>query len=148
MIGRYLSIPYVISAVVVPFMGYISDLIGKRHIMLLISSLLLLLSHLLWLTLKQCPSKYKPIINKINIYTQLYSIDVGDVCSPVLYLAPLIIIGFSYSIYTGVIYPCIAISLPEKYVGTGFGITSSMMQIGINLIAYLVNLFLKNHLSN
>ena len=45
-----------------------------------------------------------------------------EICSSSYYIVPLILMGVFYSILGSVIWPCFALVLDEKYLGTGFGV--------------------------
>ena len=76
------------AALVTPFIGIYIDNKGKRSTFIIISSLLIFLAHLMWLTY--------PFLNATK-----YDI------SPFFYLSPLILMGIFYSIYAAVLWACI-----------------------------------------
>eukprot|EP01084_Bolivina_argentea_P273661 466215_1 len=88
-----LMIPYIISAFISPICGLISDRIGKRAYLLLLLSIILILSHLLFG-------------------------HIHDVTA----IVPLCGIGFSFSIFNGVMWPSVAQIVDQRYIGTAYGI--------------------------
>jgi len=90
-----LSIVYIVAAVLTPFLGYLSDKIGKRSYLLLLSTLMLIGTNyvLTW------------------VKTEFY-----------FAVAAMSGLGISYSVFCAVIWPSFAIIVPDKLIGTGYGI--------------------------
>ena len=91
----FLTLPYLTSAILTPFIGYLVDRFGYRCHLLLISAILLTIIHYLFME------------GFINEYLNAVS---------------LIIIGIAYSIFCGVIWPSFAIVVNPKTLGTAYGI--------------------------
>lgn len=97
------------GALFTPFIGYAVDRVGKRNYFLLLSSSVMLLAHILFLTLPMCPQ----IGTCPNSYfTYLF--------------IPLILLGLFYASYAAVLWPCIPLICDKNILGTGFGICDSI----------------------
>ena len=91
----FLTIPYLTSAVLTPFVGYAVDRLGYRCHLLLVSTVLLTIIHYLFME------------GFVNEY-----LNAGS----------LIMLGVAYSIFCGVIWPSFAIVVNPKTIGTAYGI--------------------------
>eukprot|EP00483_Globobulimina_turgida_P013133 UN13157 len=91
----FLTIPYITSGVLTPFVGYYVDRMGYRCHLLLLSTILLTIIHYLFM---------EGIINEILI------------------IFTLVMIGVAYSIFCGVIWPAFALVVHPKTLGTAYGI--------------------------
>ena len=49
-----MSIPYFMAAGLTPFAGILVDRIGKRGLLLILSSIIMILAHLMMLVMPQC----------------------------------------------------------------------------------------------
>jgi nitrate/nitrite transporter NarK len=104
----YLSIPYTISAVLSPFLGLLVDRFGFRAVFIAVASLLLSLAHGLF------------------SFTSL---------EPAI---PLAIIGIAYCIYAASIWPSIALVVDSCHLGTAYGLTTSVQNLGLALVPLFV----------
>jgi len=95
------GVPYLISAVASPLLGFVIDKIGRRALMVTISSALLVIAFTVSLLLPATPDSR-------------------------LELIPLVIIGVGYSIYCAAIWGSIPYTVGENSVGTAFGITTAV----------------------
>lgn len=87
------------SAIILsPLFGYISDRMGKRVTATIISTVLLVACHVIFAVLPT--SKYQQWI----------------------VILPLVFMGIFYSIYQGVLYPCVSIVLRDDQMGMGLGL--------------------------
>ncbi|CAD8104530.1 unnamed protein product [Paramecium sonneborni] len=112
----FYSLPYYISAIITPIFGGFVDKIGKRPLIILISGILLLIS----------TSLYCVEINCIN-----------DTCHNLTLLAQSIS-GLSFAIFAPVIWPCIPLCISAKAQGTGFGVVTSIQNIGLSVLPLIV----------
>lgn len=117
--GELYSIPYFMSAVFSPMLGIFIDRYGKRALMITISSALV--------SLACFTSAFLP-----------YTENPDYSC-----LLPLIIIGFGYSIYASALWSSIPYVVPAKTIGSAFGLTTSIQQIGL-VIAPTITGILEN----
>ncbi len=97
------NIPYYMGAVFTPFMGIAIDKVGKRPMFLIISASLMCFVDAWYL--------FMPTTDSQN------------------YLIPIIgqtVLGVFYSFYAAVLWPCVPMTVPERAVGTAFGVTNSV----------------------
>ena len=93
--NMYLTIPYVTSGVLTPFVGYLVDRVGYRCHLLMISAILLSGIHYVFMEGFQNES-------------------LNATC--------LVLLGVAYSIFCGVIWPSFAVVSDPKTLGTAYGI--------------------------
>ncbi len=99
--ARVMSIPYLLSAILSPFLGFVVDRIGCRAVIALFASVLLIVVHVVLAVTQSSP------------------------------IIPLIGQGLAYSMYAAVIWPSIPLVVPQKYTGTAFGVITSVQNIGL-----------------
>lgn len=95
-----MSIPYLISATVSPFLGFAVDRIGLRALLNLAAAVLLIVAHsLLGLT-------------------------------SVTPLVPLTFQGLAYTVFAAVVWPSVPLVVEEHHIGTGYGVlTAGMVRV-------------------
>lgn len=92
-----MSIPYLISATVSPFLGFLVDRVGLRALLNLVAAVILIVAHsLLGLT------SVTPFV-------------------------PLILQGLAYTVFAAVLWPSIPLVVEERYIGTGYGMLTAAM---------------------
>lgn len=100
---KYYGIPYIISGVASPFLGYLVDKIGRRALLIMFSSVFIIAAHVTTMLLPStCPVPS--------------SSEVG----------PLILIGIGFTIYAAALWPSIPYVVEAKTIGTAFGITFAL----------------------
>lgn len=99
--GQLFGVPYVISAVASPFLGALIDKIGKRAMLICLSSTILIIGFIASMMMPECH----------QCYNELY---------------PLILTGVGYSIYASAIWGSIPYVVPENAVGTAFGLATAI----------------------
>jgi MFS family permease len=97
------NIPYYMGAIFTPFMGLLIDRIGKRPFFLIISAVLMTFVDGWYFLMPTTDSK--------NYFTPI----VGQV-----------VLGVFYSFYAAVLWPCVPMTVPERAVGTAFGVTNAV----------------------
>ena len=124
--NQYLTIPYLVAAVITPMIGFVADKIGCRCQSLLIATIILTLSHynLGWLT----PS----------------DLGLSEVQQDIIPLVGLVGLGLGYSVFCAVIWPSFAIVIPDKLIGTGYGIPTSAYNLVLGLFFLLVGVLTKD----
>jgi nitrate/nitrite transporter NarK len=105
--GRYTSMIFTASMVFTPLLGLLVDKIGKRGIMMIFGSLLLVPAH--------------SILGLTNIH-------------PVI---PMIMIGISFSLVPAALWPIIPIMVEERRLGTAFGMMTCIQNIGLTIFPFL-----------
>eukprot|EP00593_Proboscia_inermis_P008847 CAMPEP_0171318696 /NCGR_PEP_ID=MMETSP0816-20121228/90475_1 /TAXON_ID=420281 /ORGANISM="Proboscia inermis, Strain CCAP1064/1" /LENGTH=416 /DNA_ID=CAMNT_0011813475 /DNA_START=63 /DNA_END=1313 /DNA_ORIENTATION=- len=99
--GRIMSIPYTISAVLSPFLGFFVDKFGRRAFIAFLAPCFLLVVHL------------------------SLGLTHG---SPVI---PLIGQGIAYALYAAVIWPSVPLTVEAKLTGTAYGTITAIQNIGL-----------------
>lgn len=103
-----MSIPYIITAAVSPFMGSFIDHFGLRAILLFIAPVLLIITH--------CLLGY----------------------SDVAVILPLVLQGLSYTLFAAVIWPAIPLVVEDRLTGLGFGILTAMQNLSCTIVPLIV----------
>jgi MFS family permease len=114
-----------ISAAIAPCLGICVDKVGKRGILVVISSLLVVVSCLL-----------TAYLIRLNYTSENYT------C-----LIPLILLGLAYSIYASSLWPSIPLVVKPFMLGTAFGLVTSVQQIGLTIAPYVVGVLLHDSMS-
>lgn len=92
-----MSIPYLISATVSPFLGFLVDRVGLRALLNLVAAVMLIVAHsLLGLT------SVTPFV-------------------------PLILQGLAYTVFAAVLWPSIPLVVEAHHIGTGYGVLTATM---------------------
>ena len=105
--GRYTSMIFTASMIFTPLLGLLVDKIGKRGIMMIIGSLLIVPAH--------------SILGLTYIH-------------PVI---PMIMIGISFSLVPAALWPVIPIMVEERRLGTAFGMMTCIQNIGLTVFPFL-----------
>lgn len=106
--GTIMSIPYIISACLSPFLGGFVDRFGMRGIIATISPLMLVIVH--------------SFLGYSN-------------CSPV---GPLVGQGLAYSGFASVVWPSVAMVVDDHLVGLGYGIVVSIQNMGLAVFPVII----------
>lgn len=104
--GLYLMIIYLFAACVTPFFGKVCDKYGKRASMMI------------------APLSLFVVALTILIF---YPEDI----QPAATLFPLICTGIFYSTYAAIFWPCIALVVEKKTLGTAYGIVTSVQNLNL-----------------
>lgn len=102
-------IPYVISAALSPPLGYMVDRVGKRILLVIASSALILLGHVISICLKGYSPP--PLADCTAIYGEI---------------GVLVIIGIGFSLYAAALWPAVPYVVSAKTVGTAFGVCTAL----------------------
>jgi len=111
--GYLFGVPYIISAITSPFLGLGIDKFGKRAFLICLSSGILILAYTSSMMMTEC----------YRCYNELY---------------PLVLTGIGYSIYAAAIWGSIPYIVKPNTVGTAFGITTAIQNIGLVLAPTIV----------
>lgn len=117
--GDYFGIPYIISAITSPFLGILIDKIGRRGLMIILSSVILFLAHLINMFLPDCDQCYSEF-------------------------GPLALIGIGYSIYAAALWGSIPYVVDAKTVGTAFGFCTAIQNAGMAVAPSIVGAIIDN----
>ncbi len=104
--GLYLMIIYLIAACVTPFFGKICDKYGNRATMMIF------------------PLAMFVVALTVLIY---YPKDISGAAT----LFPLICTGLFYSTYAAIFWPCIALVVEKRTLGTAYGIVTSVQNLNL-----------------
>lgn len=113
--GFYMSIPFIIGIIIIPLIGILGDKLDRACL----KSSLLLSSSLLGLV----------CFVLFTLITPFF---------------PLILLGITYSLFSSVIWPAIAIISTKETVGLSFGINTSLQNLGLSIFPVIVALILKS----
>ena len=105
--ARIISILIFFSMILAPVIGQLVDKIGKRGTLLMLGTFLMIPAHL--------------------------SMGIWDL-HPVF---PMIILGFSFSLVSAVLWPAVPLIVEEKAVGTAFGLIFMIQNIGLAIFPVL-----------
>lgn len=103
-----MSIPYIISGVLSPIIGYLVDLYGNRATIAAVAVGFLIFVH--------------------------FSLGFSDM-GPVV---PLVGQGLAYTGFAAVLWPAIPLVVEERLIGLGFGVATSLQNLGCAVIPLLV----------
>ena len=98
--GFYFTLPYVISAICSPVLGWFVDKYGQRMTVTLSGAFLMIIAHLMQLSIPDC-----------------------DRCW--VSLGPLVLLGFSYTTYAVVLWGSLPYMVEGHTLGTAFGICTT-----------------------
>jgi MFS family permease len=112
--GTLYSVPYFMSAALSPILGFLIDKIGKRALMITISSVLVAFSCFF----SACLPNYT---------------EPNFIC-----LVPLILVGFGYSIYASALWSSIPYLVIPRTIGSAFGLVTSLQACGLVFAPYVV----------
>lgn len=114
-----MSLTFVVAAVLCPFIGYFTDKIGKRVILIIFSAFCITSFHVLCF---MTPDSYKPIY-------------------PIFYL---VLLGIGYAIYVTVFWSALSYIIEPRFYGTVFGTTYAMSNFGLVIVPLIVGFLIDN----
>jgi nitrate/nitrite transporter NarK len=104
--GNFITIIYIIAALITPLFGMFTDRFGKRADLMLVSLVLFIISNLLFAYLPEDSSHG-------------------------LILLPLILSGLFYSTYAAIFWPCVPLIVDKNKVGTAFGVITAFQNANL-----------------
>jgi MFS family permease len=113
--GYLFGVPYIISACLSPILGLTIDHIGKRALLICLSSVILTIAYGSSMMMPECN----------QCYNEMY---------------PLVLVGVGYSIYAAAIWGSIPYLVTGNTVGTAFGIATAIQNIGLVVSPTLVGI--------
>ena len=105
--GTLFGVPYIISALTSPFLGYFIDKVGRRVLMVILATLFLLAAHILNMLLPECDS------------------------ACYVTLVPLVFVGVGYSLYAAALWGSIPYVVEAKTIATAFGLCTAIQNTGM-----------------
>ncbi|CAD8200988.1 unnamed protein product [Paramecium octaurelia] len=121
--GVLLTIPYVFAACVTPFVGIYSDKIRQRSLLIVLTTVIFIVTHLCLLL----------------IYC--------DIACGVSAL-PLLSLGICYSFYSAILIPSIPLVVKASMIGTAFGLLGVMQNTALALFPLITGSIYNSHLIN
>ena len=107
--GGFLSSLLILSSMVLtPLFGLLSDYIGKRALLMMIGSVLIIPVYLLMM------------YTDINLYI------------------PMAIMGLSFSLIPAIMWPSVAIIVPHSKLGTAYGLMTMIQAVGLSGFNFLI----------
>lgn len=107
--GTIMSIPYIISATLSPFLGALVDRIGMRAVIAALSPAILIVVHMILALTRVDP------------------------------IGPLIGQGLAYSGFAAVLWPSVPLVVDQRFVGLAFGVVTSIQNGGLAIFPLMVS---------
>lgn len=127
--GIVYSLPYFMSAVLSPLLGFAIDKVGKRALFIMTSSILVILACLVTTLL----SPETP-----------YNEETGEGTPNWMVLLPLIFMGVGYSIYASALWGSVPYVVEPKTIGSAFGLTTAVQNLGLSVAPLLIGVEIDN----
>jgi len=105
--NRYLSIPYMMSAVLAPICGFLVDKIGRKPLFLWVASTFMVGSYAILL------------------------FGVPAVGNTYMVIIAVVLLGLSYSLCAASLWPCVPLLVAEERVGSAYAIMNSIQNAGL-----------------
>ena len=113
--GYYFTLPYIVAAIFSPILGWFVEKYGHRMTITILGSVLMIAAHSFELCLPDC-----------------------DRCW--VSLAPLIILGLSYTTYAVVLWGALPYMVEARTLGTAFGICTMFQNLGTVIAPPIIGL--------
>jgi MFS family permease len=114
--GGLFGIPYTISAATSPFLGIMIDRFGRRGLLIIMSTVILLIAH------------------SINMF--FTNCEKGEHCYKEI--GPLVLVGIGYSLYAAALWGSIPYVVQPRTVGTAFGFCTAIQNAGMAVAPSIV----------
>ena len=114
-----MSISFFVAAAFCPIIGILTDKIGKRVLLIVLSCVCITIFHVVCL---MTPDSYQPIY-------------------PIFFL---VFLGLGYSIYVTVYWAAISYIVEPRFYGTAFGATYALSNLGLVIFPLLVGKLIDN----
>ncbi len=110
--GIYLILPYVVSSILVPPMGYVVDKIKNRGKVLIVSCVFIFFT-----------------------YTFMMLMETSGTLRSYSFVAwiPVVLLGVCVAIFCTVVVPTVPMVLSPKLFGTGFGMMEMLQNLGLSV---------------
>ena len=114
--GDLIMVVYLLAVVLLPIFGIYSDYFGRRMIFIMIGSTIF-----------------------FGVHMVLAFIPNGSLVNPNFeVIVPLAGFGLFYAIYGAIYWPCISLVVPEKLVGTAFGIATALQNLMLTVVPLML----------
>jgi len=121
-IGSVLGIPYLMSAILAPFMGFGVDRVGGKPYWMAMCSIII-------------GGAYAILIFGPTDTTMWSPYGFTMYASPCI---AMILMGFSYSLCAASLWPCVPLLVEDRIVGTAYGIMNSIQNGGLAIASVVV----------
>lgn len=119
-----------------PLFGYLSDLIGKRSMLMMIGSLLIVPVYLsMGYGIDLVAFFHLPEL----IHIKISFLDIDSFVSPNL-LIPMSLMGIAFSLIPAVMWPSVALVVEPKRLGTAYGLMTMIQNIGLSGFNLLIGI--------
>ena len=138
--GNLSSILTLAAMVFTPLFGLLSDKIGKRSLLMMFGSLLIIPVYLMMAYHFGKPDVMSPN-DFLNISFKFFDIDVAI---PLYLILPMAMMGIAFSLVPAVMWPSVAIIVEQSKLGTAYGLMTMIQNIGLfgfNLLIGFANDF-------
>jgi len=127
-IGGFLSSILTLTAMfATPLFGLLADKIGKRSLLMMLGSTLIIPVYLL-MGYKVDLAGFMGIAEKVHVSISFFSIDV--IISTNL-LIPMTMMGIAFSLIPAIMWPSVALVVDQKKLGTAYGLMTMIQNIGL-----------------
>jgi MFS family permease len=117
------SIPLWFAMVFTPIFGSMADKFGKRSLLMIIGSVLIMPIYLMIVY----------VHSPFNVFVPLISISI-----PIVPLLAMLLLGISFSLVPAVMWPSVALVVEEKRLGTAYGLMTMVQNVGLLLFNFVV----------
>ncbi|KRX07068.1 Major facilitator superfamily domain, general substrate transporter [Pseudocohnilembus persalinus] len=108
--GRILSLVTLQTAVFTPFVAHLTDKIGRRSEIFILTSIMMIITFIMWMYIPICPEG--------GCYW---------------FYMPILFNGLGTSFFSAVVYPAVPLTVEKKLLGSAFGIQDCAQQLGMAL---------------
>jgi MFS family permease len=134
-VGGFMSSMLAVTAMIMtPIFGLLSDKMGKRSMLMMLGSLLLIPVFLL-LTYAPDIASSLGLANEYHMVIKWFNID--HVINTNL-LIPMMMMGISFSLIPAIMWPTVALIVEEKRLGTAYGLMNMVQNAGLLVFNILI----------
>ena len=125
--GNLSSLLTLAAMIFTPLFGLLADKIGKRSLLMMFGSLLIIPVYLIMAYKIDLAAPFG-ITGAISI-----NIDFADIHSniPIYLLIPMSMMGIAFSLVPAVLWPSVAIVVEERRLGTAYGLMTMIQNVGL-----------------
>jgi len=139
--NTWMMVPFIISAVLSPFLGGVVDRIGQRSNLMLASAATLTAVHLFFALAPSasCPGVQNGVCFDSN--GSHMSVDLPWYAQPAV---GLVFQGIAYSVYAAAIWPAVVYVVKPNQVGTAYGLVTAVQNSGLAIVPLAVGALTKD----
>jgi MFS family permease len=132
--GNLSSILTLAAMIFTPIFGYLSDRIGKRSLLMMFGSLLIIPVYLMMAYKFGRPAQMQPS-DFININSDFFGISAAI---PIYLLYPMAMMGIAFSLVPAIMWPSVSLVVDNNKLGTAYGLMTMIQNIGLFLFNILI----------